>query len=362
MTVNASNNTIILGKYTHIAPQTIIFLLGLLFTSLASCWMYRIVQRVRNTFKETKSLRGDSKESTLKKIRTIKSKQSKHIFFLCFMLLFVMHICVRSFIYIIFVLAEYFVEKQSCVEIATELNFIHSIQMFVFPLLLVSGTLLIAVLISLGAFLLFVRETYNYFGKKVKWIKIWIFIGAVQVIITIVLQLIPWLIMIGSVVLVCFLLIDYVFLIGALRKLVKTLNLKKIDATYKSNLKFRYRQCINGIRMLSRPLLITLFVYIFGIAMEQLAVWTTLARCFVVKYYYMDRGTYVDTSLLANIASFLWVVTYITIIQFYISFLLIALAYFCRSHRNRKEMENEQRRLISNLPNGNYGARNESEA
>ena len=362
MTGNGSNNTIILGMYAHIAPQTIIFLFGILFTALASCWVYRIIQKVRTTFKEMKTLRGE--DNTLKKIRTVKNKQSKHIFFLCFMLLFVMHICVRSFIYIMFVVAEYFVEEHPCIEntTVTGLKFIHSIEMFVFPMLLVSGTLFIAVLISLGTFLLFVRETYNYFGKKVKWIKIWIFIGVVQVIIITVLQLIPWLIMFGSVVLACFLLIDYALLIGALRKLVKTLNLKKIDATYKSCLKFRYRQCIKGIRMLSRPLLITLFVYIFGIAMEQLAVWTTLARCFVVKYYYMDRETYVDTSLLANIASFLWVVTYITIIQFYISFLLIALAYFCHSHRNRKEMENEQRRLISALPNGNYGARNESEA
>ena len=326
--------------------------------------MYRIIQKVRSTFKEIKSLRGEHKDGILKKIRTVKNKQSKHIFFLCFMLLFVMHICVRSFIYIMFVLAEYFVEEHPCVEntTITELKFIHSMHMFVFPMLLVSGTLFIAVLISLGTFLLYVRETYNYFGKKVKWIKVWTFIGVVQVVTTVVLQLIPWLILIGSVVLACFLLMDFVFLIGALRKLVKTLNLKKIDATYKSSLKYRYRQCINGIRMLSRPLLITLFVYIFGIVMEQVAVWTTLARCFVVKYYYMDRETYVDIYLLANIASFLWVVTYITIIQFYISFLLIALAYFCHSRRNRLEMQNEQRRLISNLPNGNYGARNESEA
>ena len=199
MTGNGSNNTIILGKYTHIASQTIIFLFGFLFAILASCWVYRIIQKVRSTFKEIKSLRGEHKDGILKKIRTVKNKQSKHIFFLCFMLLFVMHICVRSFIYIMFVLAEYFVEEHPCVEntTITELKFIHSMHMFVFPMLLVSGTLFIAVLISLGTFLLYVRETYNYFGKKVKWIKVWTFIGVVQVVTTVVLQLIPWLILSG---------------------------------------------------------------------------------------------------------------------------------------------------------------------
>ncbi|KAI6655869.1 hypothetical protein LOD99_1603 [Oopsacas minuta] len=350
--MSTNNSTIILGRSVQVGAQAIIVVFGFLIALLTSCWLYCIIQKVKDMFRELKLLGKRSIDSSIKrKILKLKSKQSKHLFFLFFIVLFIAHILVRSIIYLTFVFAEYFGDDQKCYcnKSIQGLKFVHSMLMYIFPMLSISGVLFIASLISLGTFLLYEKESYSYFGKKLRPIKIWIFIGIVQIVLSFLLQIIPWVIIAGSVVLSCSLLLDYTFLVIALKRLVKTLKVKKLDANHQTELKFRYKQCIKGIRTLSRPSLISLFVYICGLILEQISVWITLGECFMVKYY----GTHdlkVDRILITNIASFLWIFTYITIFQFYISSLLIALAYFYHSRSNKKGLKDERKRLITGKP------------
>ena len=363
---NFSNDTI-LPRSAQVGPQTFIFLSGLLFTLLLLCWLYCITKRVRGTFKELKSLgRNQSNESTLKKIRKIKSKQNKHIYFVCCILLFIAHTCGRSLIYLAFVLVEYFVVKSECGQYETtkELQFVYSLLRVIFPALSITGVLFLGSLISLGTFLLYVKESYSYFGKNLKAIRIWFFIGALQIISVLVLMIVPYVAVLGSVALSLYLIIDYIFLIIALKKLVRILVMKKMDATYQSELKFRYKQCIKGIRALSRPMFATLFFYIFGLIMEQVSAWVTIGDCFTRIIYGSDIQLETATLLLLeNIASFLWIITYIAALQFYISSLLVVVAYFCHSYSNRRESKNERKRLITGVRTSRYdNTGNESEA
>ena len=366
MNLNNSTNGTILPRFAQVGPQTFIFIGGLLFTLLLLWWLYYITKRVRETVRELKLLgKNQSSESILKKIRKIKSKQNKHIYFICCIVLFIAHTCGRSFIYLTFVLVEYYPPVKDCNEdeVTKELLFVYSLEKVIFPALSITGVLFIASMISVATFLLYVKESYNYFGKNLKAVKIWICIGALQIASIVFLMIIPYVAILGSIALSLYLIIDYIFLIVALKKLVRILVQKKMDATYQSELKFRYKQCIKGIRTLSRPMLATLFFYICGLIMEQISVWVTVGKCFVREIYGYDVPLDADYILLMqNIASVLWIITYFATLQFDVSSMLIVIAYFCHSRSNKKESMNERKRLITGVRSSRYyDAGNESE-
>ena len=364
-TTNSTNNTI-LPRSAHVGPQTFIFFGGLVLTLFLLWWSLTIARKVRETFRQLKLLeKNQCNETTLTKIRKMKSKQNKHIYFICCILLFTAHTFGRSIIYIAFVLAEYYLPETECNqnEISEELQFVNSMPTAVFPALSITGVLFIASLICLGTFLFYVKESYSFFGKNLKPVRVWFAIGAFQIISALSLMSIPHVAILGSAAFAAYLFIDYIFLIVALNKLVRILVQKKMDATYQSKLKFRYNQCIKGIRTLSRPMLVTLFFYICGLIMEQVSTWVTVGKCFVGIYYFVELQLDAETILLTqNVASFLWIITYIATLQFYVSLLLIVLAYFCHSYKNKKESKSEQKRLITgSRPSRYYNAGYESE-
>ena len=347
---NSTNNSLILPRAGHAGLQTIIFLSGILTTILALCLVFQIMKRIFNIKKELKLLkRKEVLESDMKNIIKMKTNQNKHFYLLCVTLLIIGHRLGRSIIYFNFILLLYYGTSPEC-NPPRELRFIFDFRLYIYAVLAISDTLFIASVIGIGTTILYVRETYNYFGKNLKTIKRWVCIGLIQICIVLLFMAIPYVTILGGVLFSCVLIVDNGLLIFAKNRLLKILHMKKIDADYQSDIKFRYKQCIRAITRLSFPFLISLSIYSFGLVLEHAAAWVTTLECFLEDNYSVTvTNMSIDIQLKNNVASFLWIMIYVTVIQFDVTILLIVTAYFCYSKYNKRALEGERKRLMAGV-------------
>ena len=303
-------------------------------------WVCYICLRLKNIRKQAR--REDVFDS-------VELKQNKYYLFLVVMIIEAIHVASRLVIYIVFTTFDKFPYHSSCTIIGKykAYQFIESLQPYQFIWIGLSHSFALALVVSMHITMLYLREMYSYYEKTFKWVKIWFVIGIVQFLSVWIFLSIPYIALIGSVLFTVYALVDFVALVRAAKRLLAILNVRLLELKNEPTEYNRFRQSMLKLQWLGFFLL-SLFIYLVGIILAHIAIWTSLSPCFLETYYNVTfpvlNATQVET--VANVGSIAWLLDYVAIFQFDMVLLSANLIYLIYTRLSRKNIREETRHLI----------------
>lgn len=308
-------------------------------------WVCFVCLRLKNIRKQAGRVEVfDSVE-----LKDLRNKRNKYYLFLIVMIIEAIHVGLRLWVYIAFTVFDKFPYKLNCtiIEDYKAYQFIVSLQPCQFTWIGLSHSFALALVISMNITVQFIRESYSYYEKSFRWIKIWIVFGSVQFLSVWIFLSIPYIALIGSALFIVFAFVDYVALFRAAKRLLTILNMRLFDLKYEPLEYTRFRRSMLKLQWLGFFLL-SLFIYMFGIVLAHVAIWTSLLPCFLDKYYSINwpvfNATQVET--VANVGSIVWLLDYIAIFQFDVVLVSVNLFYLLYTRVTRTNIREETRHLM----------------
>ena len=310
-------------------------------------WVCYICLRLKNIRKQAG--REDVFDSV--ELKNLRNKQNKYYLFLAVMIIEAIHVALRLVIYIVFTTLDMFpnILQPGCTIIGKykAYQFIESLQPYQFIWIGLSHSFALALVVSMHITMLYLREMYSYYEKTFKWVKIWFVIGIAQFLSVWIFLSIPYIALIGSVLFTVYALVDFVALFRAAKRLLAILNMRLFDLQYEPTEYNRFRRSMLKLQWLGFFLL-SLFIYLVGIILAHIAIWTSLSPCFFETYYKINfpvlNATQVET--VANVGSILWLLDYVAIFQFDAVLLSANLIYLIYTRLSRKNIREETRHLM----------------
>ena len=315
--------------------------LGVIFSTSWVCYICLRLKKMR------KKARNDILESM--DLKNLKNKLKKYYLFLAVMIIEAIHVALRLGIYIVFTILDQFPYKADCGTIGEykAYQFIVSLQPYQFIWIGLSHSFALALVVSMTITMLYLRETYSYYDKNLKWIKIWIVIGIVQFLSVWIFLSIPYIALIGSLLFTVYAFVDFAMLFRAAKRLLAILNMRLFDLQYEPTEYTRFRRSMVKIQWLGFFLL-SLFVYLVGIVLAHVAIWMSLSPCYLDTYFHVKfpvlNATQVET--VANVASIVWLLDYVAILQFDVVLMLANLFYLIYTRLSRSNIREETRHLM----------------
>ena len=309
-------------------------------------WVWYICAQINQTRKIKRRFEREHGEVTT--IRELESKIKKYYLYLVIMVIEAFHVALRLIIYIIFTVLD-FLEIDAHCETIDEYRayyFIESLMPYQFIWIGLSHSLALALMISLIVTLLFLRETYSYYEKRFRWVKIWIIIGIIQFLLVWSLLSIPWVALLGSTIFTVFAVIDFLMLYKASKRLLSVLNMRLFDLRYEHQKYWSFRKSLLKFKWFG-SFLLSLMVYLFGIIFAHLAIWLSISPCYFDKYF--NIGVHLNTTevqIVADVASVIWLLDYLAILQFDLALVGGNIAYLIYTRVSMRNVNAETRQLL----------------
>ena len=308
-------------------------------------WVWYICAQIIQTRKIKRRFEREHGEVT--NIRELESKIKKHYLYLVIMVIEAFHVALRLIIYIIFTVLDFFELDAHCdtIDEYRAYYFIESLMPYQFIWIGLSHSLALALMISLIVTLLFLRETYSYYEKRFRWIKIWIIIGIIQFLSVWSLLSIPWVALLGSAIFTIFAVVDFFMLYKASKRLLSVLNMRLFDLRYEQKY-WSFRNSLLKFKWFGYFLL-SLMVYLFGIIFAHLAIWLSISPCYFDTYF--NIGVHLNTTevqIIADVASVVWLLDYLAILQFDLTLVGGNIAYSIYTCVSMRNVNAETRQLL----------------
>ena len=308
-------------------------------------WVWYFCAQLNQTKKIKRRLESEHGEVTT--IRELESKIKKYYLYLVIMVIEAFHVALRLITYIVFTVLDFIEFDADCVIIDEyrAYYFIESLMPYQFIWIGLSHSLALALMISLIVTLLFLRETYSYYEKRFRWVKIWIIIGIIQFLSVWSLLLIPWVALLGSTIFTVFAVIDFFMLYKTSKRLLSVLNMRLFDLRYEQRY-WSFRNSLLKFKWFGYFLL-SLMVYLFGIVFAHLAIWLSISPCYFDRYF--NTGVHLNTTemqIVADVASVVWLLDYLAILQFDLALVGGNLAYLIYARVSKRNVNAETRQLL----------------
>ncbi|KAI6645783.1 hypothetical protein LOD99_13046 [Oopsacas minuta] len=286
---------------------------------------------------------------TAKILDELQTKKNKNYFFLSTTLLEASHVSLRL---MTFAISTYFDFEPSAkcdwVEDYKAYDFITSKQPYQFIWISLSHCLVLSLMTTLIMTILSIRESYSYFPRCFKWVWRWAYIGMLQFIICWALLISPYTGLAGSSLYIVCMAIDFVALIAAGRKLYAILVMRLLDLQFEPLEWSRMYRGMTIFRRVSSVFIVTLFFYLIGVLCAHLGIWVALSPCYFSKFFSIHfRFTKQKVQYILDVASIIWLIDYIAVIQFDLVLIVVNIAYIVYSRLNYRDVNQETRSVIA---------------
>ena len=336
----------LVGTVFHIV---IVFtnLIGLIFSI---SWVLFIFLKLRTIENILKRLNLQSHTAEIIKLKEEQqTRKNKYCFFLSTTVLEACHVSLRL---MTFSISSYFdfVPAPDCkwVDEYRAYDFITSRQPYQFIWISLAHCFVLSLMTTLIMTILFLRESYSYFEPVYDWVWRWASIGLVQFILCWALLLSPYTGLVGSILYILFVWVDYFVLIAVGRKLYALLLMRLIDLQFDPIEWGRLNRGISKFRRVSSVFMLSFFIYIIGIICSHLGIWVGLSPCYFEKFFSIQIFfTLEKVQLLLDIASIIWLADYIAVIQFDLVLICVNIVYIVYSRMSYRDINEETRRLVS---------------
>ena len=318
-------------------------------------WVCYIYAQINHTRRVQRRLEGD-----VARLEESRTKIKQYLLYLVIMVIEAFHVALRLVIYIIFTVLDFINVDARCeiIDKYRAYSFIENLMPYQFIWIGLSHSLALALMISLIVTLLFLRETYSYYEKNLKWFKIWIIIGFIQFPIVWLLLSIPWVALLGSILFTIFAIIDFIMLYPTSKRLLSILNMRLFDLRYEHDKYISFRRALLKFKLFGL-FLVSLLVYLVGIILAHLGIWLSISPCYFSRYLNIAfNPNTTEVQRIADVASVVWLLDYLAILQFDVALLVGNIGYLIYRRFSMKDVNAETRQLLRDYTDSVSKARN----
>ena len=278
------------------------------------------------------------------------TKKYKYYFFLSTTILEACHVSLRLMTFAISTYFDFFpAAKCDWVQRYKAYDFITSIQPYQFIWISLSHCFVLTLMTSVIMTMLYIRESYSYFAHTYKWVWRWAYIGLFQFIVCWALLISPYSGLAGSSLYITCMTLDFLVLIAVGRRLHSALIMRLMDVQYEPREWLRMERGIIRFKRVSTVFIISLFLYLIGVLCAHLGIWVALSPCYFEKFFGIhfifnkEKVQYI-----VDVASVIWLIDYIAVIQFDLVLIGVNVAYIVQSRLSYRDVNEETRQIITN--------------
>lgn len=228
-------------------------------------------------------------------------------------------------------------------------DFITSRQPYQFIWISLSHCFVLSLMTTLTMTILYIRESYSYYARCYRQVWRWGYIGMLQFIICWALLISPYTGLAGSSLYILCMIIDFIFLMSAGRKLYAVLIMRLLDLQFDPREWTCMYRGVTKFRRVSSIFMISLFVYLIGVFCAHLGIWVALSPCYFSKFFGIHfLFTQQKVQDILDVASIIWLVDYLAVIQFDLVLITVNIVYIVSSRLHHRDVNEQTRGLIAN--------------
>ena len=278
------------------------------------------------------------------------TKRHKYYFFLTTTTLEACHVSLRLMTFAISTFFDFeSAAKCDWVQEYKAYDFITSKQPYQFIWISLSHCFVLSLMTTLIMTILFIRETYSYYARCYEQVWRWAYIGMLQFIICWALLISPYTGLAGSSLYLLCMTVDFVFLLAAGKKLYAVLIMRLLDLQFEPKEWVCMNRGITKFRRVSSIFMTSLFLYLIGVLCAHLGIWVSLSPCYFSKFFDIHfLFTQQKVQDLLDVASIIWLIDYLAVIQFDLVLISVNIVYIVSSRLHHRDVNEETRNLIAN--------------